>query len=169
MSNILLEQWKEMLDNQTEESVDSFWKDYSGTETRIYEDILRKQNPVFEGKISELADQYKTSSALIVGFLDGINTSLFEEIKLEALDEDSEISIKIDFEKLYFNMHLAGADYLYELTEWEAIFTPEKLFEIEKAFKKSKTVIKGEKIGRNDPCPCGSGKKYKKCCGIDEV
>ncbi len=26
-------------------------------------------------------------------------------------------------------------------------------------------VIKGEKVGRNDPCPCGSGKKYKKCCG----
>jgi preprotein translocase subunit SecA len=24
---------------------------------------------------------------------------------------------------------------------------------------------KGQKIGRNDPCPCGSGKKYKKCCG----
>ncbi|HBN84048.1 MAG TPA: hypothetical protein DDZ89_09410 [Clostridiales bacterium] len=23
----------------------------------------------------------------------------------------------------------------------------------------------GNKIGRNDPCPCGSGKKYKKCCG----
>jgi preprotein translocase subunit SecA len=30
---------------------------------------------------------------------------------------------------------------------------------------KPKTVVKGEKIGRNDPCPCGSGKKYKKCCG----
>jgi preprotein translocase subunit SecA len=28
-----------------------------------------------------------------------------------------------------------------------------------------KTVVKGEKVGRNDPCPCGSGKKYKKCCG----
>jgi preprotein translocase subunit SecA len=27
------------------------------------------------------------------------------------------------------------------------------------------TVIKGDKVGRNDPCPCGSGKKYKKCCG----
>jgi len=27
---------------------------------------------------------------------------------------------------------------------------------------------KGEKIGRNDPCPCGSGKKYKNCCGKDE-
>lgn len=30
------------------------------------------------------------------------------------------------------------------------------------------TVRKGEKVGRNDPCPCGSGKKYKKCCGQDE-
>lgn len=28
-----------------------------------------------------------------------------------------------------------------------------------------KTVVKGKKVGRNDPCPCGSGKKYKKCCG----
>jgi preprotein translocase subunit SecA len=26
-------------------------------------------------------------------------------------------------------------------------------------------VVRGEKIGRNDPCSCGSGKKYKKCCG----
>lgn len=25
--------------------------------------------------------------------------------------------------------------------------------------------VRVEKIGRNDPCPCGSGKKYKKCCG----
>ena len=31
-----------------------------------------------------------------------------------------------------------------------------------------KPIRKGEKVGRNDPCPCGSGKKYKKCCGINE-
>ena len=30
---------------------------------------------------------------------------------------------------------------------------------------KPKQVVKEPKIGRNDPCPCGSGKKYKKCCG----
>lgn len=29
-------------------------------------------------------------------------------------------------------------------------------------------VVNGSKVGRNDPCPCGSGKKYKKCCGKDE-
>ncbi len=32
----------------------------------------------------------------------------------------------------------------------------------------NKTVRKGNKVGRNDPCPCGSGKKYKKCCGMNE-
>ena len=40
--------------------------------------------------------------------------------------------------------------------------------EIEKEYKKSKTIVKGDRIGRNDPCTCGSGKKYKKCCGKDE-
>ena len=33
---------------------------------------------------------------------------------------------------------------------------------------KKRPVKKGEKVGRNDPCPCGSGKKYKKCCGANE-
>ena len=36
---------------------------------------------------------------------------------------------------------------------------------------KGRTVVKtkSQKVGRNDPCPCGSGKKYKKCCGRDEA
>jgi len=54
--------------------------------------------------------------------------------------------------------------------------TPEELFEEEKKHLQplprnskdgsvgEKTVVKEEKVGRNDPCPCGSGKKYKKCC-----
>lgn len=33
--------------------------------------------------------------------------------------------------------------------------------------EQNQPVIKGKKIGRNDPCPCGSGKKYKKCCGVN--
>ena len=32
-----------------------------------------------------------------------------------------------------------------------------------------KPVVKSVKVGRNDPCPCGSGKKYKKCCGQNET
>ena len=34
--------------------------------------------------------------------------------------------------------------------------------------EKKPVVNKKKKIGRNDPCPCGSGKKYKKCCGMNE-
>jgi len=59
----------------------------------------------------------------------------------------------------------AKADYLYTLEEWNSILSEEKRQEITKAYKRSKTVVKEKKTGRNDPCPCGSGKKYKKCCG----
>jgi len=36
---------------------------------------------------------------------------------------------------------------------------------VEEAKRKIQPVVKGAQPGRNDPCPCGSGKKYKKCCG----
>jgi Predicted metal-binding protein related to the C-terminal domain of SecA len=36
----------------------------------------------------------------------------------------------------------------------------------EAAAEAPRPIIRGPKIGRNDPCPCGSGKKYKKCCGL---
>jgi hypothetical protein len=164
----LLKEWKELLENQTETSVNNFWDEYSSTETRIYEDILRKKNAKISGVISKLAEEYKTSAVLIVGFLDGINSSLIDAVNLEGLDDESEISIMIDFESLYFHMLEAGADYLFELPEWKAILSENKIIEITKAYKRSKIVVKGERIGRNDPCPCGSGKKYKKCCGINQ-
>ena len=34
--------------------------------------------------------------------------------------------------------------------------------------QKLKPVVNDNKVGRNDPCPCGSGKKYKKCCGVNQ-
>ncbi|MNO77360.1 hypothetical protein D3C76_684670 [compost metagenome] len=73
----------------------------------------------------------------------------------------------MDLEKLYFNMLDAKAEYLYTLSQWEGIFSEEKRKEISKSYKESKTVRNENKIGRNDPCPCGSGKKYKKCCGVN--
>ena len=58
----------------------------------------------------------------------------------------------------------ADADYLYTLKAWEGIFSEDKIMQIIKDFKRSKIVHKEKEPGRNDPCPCGSGKKYKKCC-----
>ena len=71
----------------------------------------------------------------------------------------------IDLEKMYKLMIEYKAEHLSNLPQWDGIYDAEtrKHFALEQ--KKSKTIVKGEKIGRNDPCPCGSGKKYKKCCG----
>ena len=81
------------------------------------------------------------------------------------MTEDTEVSLAFDKEKLYKNMVDAKADWLYELPQWERIFDEETRKRLYREQKESGTIRKGKKIGRNDPCPCGSGKKYKKCCG----
>ncbi len=43
---------------------------------------------------------------------------------------------------------------------------PEDITDLEILLNPIKTRVAEEKVGRNEPCPCGSGKKYKKCCGI---
>jgi hypothetical protein len=57
------------------------------------------------------------------------------------------------------------ADWLYELPQWDNLLDEQTRKDLYKKQKLSGTVVKGKKIGRNDPCPCGSGKKYKQCCG----
>jgi preprotein translocase subunit SecA len=58
--------------------------------------------------------------------------------------------------------------------EIEEAFQRKKKRELEQArmagagdMQVQQVVRSGEKVGRNDPCPCGSGKKYKKCCGAN--
>jgi SWIM/SEC-C metal-binding protein len=41
---------------------------------------------------------------------------------------------------------------------------PEDIAEVQRLFNPPKPKQAGPKVGRNDPCPCGSGKKFKKCC-----
>ena len=101
----------------------------------------------------------------IAGFIDGINDTQENKIDLENLSEDSFVSLKIDFEVLYKKMVEYKADHLYNLPQWKNIFSEEHMKVLYKGQKSSKTYVREEKIGRNDPCPCGSGKKYKKCCG----
>jgi SWIM/SEC-C metal-binding protein len=42
---------------------------------------------------------------------------------------------------------------------------PEDVNDLELLLNPTKTKIAEKKVGRNEPCPCGSGKKHKKCCG----
>ncbi|MCR3757446.1 SEC-C metal-binding domain-containing protein [Clostridium felsineum] len=143
----------------------AFWKDYGEVEGNIYKKLLASHKKEVEGTIEALAAEYGSDSIFFMGFLDGINESIKEPLDLEKLEVTSNIKFEIDYEKLYFNMLEAKAEYLYELPQWEGIFSKEKRKEIKDSWKNSKTYVNKNKVGRNDPCPCGSGKKYKNCCG----
>jgi preprotein translocase subunit SecA len=162
----LYKDWTDMVvDYVRNKGEAAFWEEYGAIETRIYTKLLGNHKTNIKGKIEDLAAEYETSVVFFVGFLDGINESLIETMDLEALTKDDEIELKVDLEKLYFNMLDAKADYLYELPQWEGVYSKEKRREIHTKWKNSKTIVNKSKIGRNDPCPCGSGKKYKQCCG----
>ena len=141
------------------------WASYLESEQKIYEEILENKITKIEGTIAELSEKYKMPPDEIVAFVDGINEVLPELIDVKALTEESHVEINIDFERLYKKMVEYKADHLYSLPQWDNIFDEETRKVYYKEQKSSRTVVKGEKIGRNDPCPCGSGLKYKKCCG----
>ena len=165
----LLKDWRDHaygLDERTPEG-QNFWKEYFTVEKGIYEKLLADPRQVVEGTIPELAERYGTDIETMTGFMDGIDESLITSNDLDNVTEETKVVIRIDPEKLYMNMVQCNAEWLYTLPQWDAIFTKEKQEELYKKEKSSHTVIKPPKIGRNDPCPCGSGKKYKKCCGAN--
>ena len=163
----LLQQWRDMAyDQQADKAkLQQFWAIYFTKEKDIYAELLKNPDELVRGTVKELAEKYGLSIMEMTGFLDGINESLVEANPIEEMEEDTVVSLKFDKEKLYKNMVDAKADWLYELPQWDKIFDKEKKHELYLEQKKSGTIVKGPKIGRNDPCPCGSGKKYKQCCG----
>ena len=167
MAKTLLEQWRGTAYSETANKGDlqRLWADYFEKEKNIYISLLSEPDTEVKGSVKELADKYGVSLMIMVGFLDGINDSLVEANPIEEMDEDTVVSLKFDKELLYKNMVAAGADWLYSLEQWNNIFTPERQKELYKEQKRSTTIVNEAKVYPNDPCPCGSGKKYKKCCG----
>jgi hypothetical protein len=157
--------WKDLIEHQTDETFEDFWKEYSETETRIYSEILTHPKRPLAGTFKELVARFDADPVLFMGFLDGIQTSLVESFPLDSIDDGSQLSILVNPEALYLNMLIAGADYLHTLPQWDDVLSDSKRAAIIKAYKKTKIVVNNNKTGRNDPCPCGSGKKYKHCCG----
>ena len=162
----LYSQWQELINAHTSEAeLRRFWDGYFKAETEAYKKILSAHKAEYAGREEELAQFFGMPAEIFIGFIDGINTSLRSELPLEEIEKDTEIKLDIDFEKLYYNMLDCKAEWLYTLKEWEPILTPERRKEITHEFRTSRMFVKTAEPGRNDPCPCGSGKKYKKCCG----
>ena len=163
----LYENWMKKAFSQEGSSIEAVWEEYLPKEQKIYEYIIGEKVEKVEGKISELAERFNMTAEMIVAFIDGLNASLEEPFDMESLTEDSQVCININFEKLFKLMVEDKAEHLSTLPQWDGIFDEETRKRLALEQKKSKTIVKGEKIGRNDPCPCGSGKKYKKCCGAN--
>lgn len=162
----LYNQWKNtVVDYVKDKGETAFWDEYGAVQKSIFANILSKEKTELNGKISDLASQFGVSNVFFIGFLDSLNASLSEPITIEGLTESSEICVKLDFEKLYSSMLKAGIDYLYELPQWEAALSLEKRRNLKAKYKGLIPKKVSTKIGRNDPCPCGSGLKYKNCCG----
>ena len=163
----LLKQWRDIAYSETANKGDlqRFWAAYFENEKEIYAELLKNPDEVVKGTVKELAEKYDVDMMTMTGFLDGINDSLVEANPIDDMEEDTVVSLGFDKALLYKNMVAAGADWLYGLEEWNAIFDEETQKALYKEQKSSTTVVKEQKIYPNDPCPCGSGKKYKKCCG----
>lgn len=165
----LLQEWRDFAYGHDMNSREGqlFWANYFNIEKEIYKKILADSDKVREGSVESLAKEFDTELNYFVGFLDGINDSLVKPNPVEEMDKKTKVNLTYDKEKLYYNMVAAKANWLYGLEEWEPLLSEERRKELYREQKSSNTVVKGKKIGRNDSCPCGSGKKYKKCCGAN--
>ncbi|MFI3200437.1 MAG: SEC-C metal-binding domain-containing protein [Eubacteriales bacterium] len=163
----LYQNWQSIAYSETTDKgeLQRFWSEYFLVEKGIYEEILKDTNIVVKGTVKELAEKFQVDLLRMTGFLDGINESLKKPNDLENLEEDSKVQLGYDIELLYKNMVAAEAEWLYGLEAWQTILDDNTRKHLYKEQKSSTTVVKEEKVYPNDPCPCDSGKKYKKCCG----
>ena len=139
-----------------EEYPDNAWG-YIGYSDQYW---LEKDNKNYEKALKILNEAYNRStldeSDDIVERLTGLHIAIKEkelEEYLKKKKSDEKRPIVPEYSTLY-----------QELLEKRRRITTK--LERKNIYKNNgQTIVKGRKIGRNEPCPCGSGKKYKKCCG----
>lgn len=117
----LLETWRKLAyeTEMDQKNASEFWGSYFNQEKAIYEQILTDSDTVVKGTVKELAEKFGVEVLLMTGFLDGINDSLKTPNPIETMDENTEVSLDYDKEKLYYNMVGCKADWLYELPQWD--------------------------------------------------
>ena len=165
----LFELWNNYGEDAKERSVEEYKKvveNYLGRERDVYAQLLSNTEEIVEGTIADLGKRFNMDEVEFLGFVDGINSSLVNgEYDLTNFTGESTVRLEFDLKKLYWNMLDAKAEWLYNWPQWNTLLTDIERATIKREYNKTKTVVKAKKIGRNEPCPCGSGKKYKQCCG----
>jgi len=165
----LINSWKRIAFDTKNQPVQHIWDDYLAKEKAVYMDLLKTKTSRIEGTVTELADKFGMSLPQMAAFFDGIHECVDNLPSVDEIEETTAIAIDVEFDRLYKQMVEYKAENLYNLPEWDNVFTEEEQKALYSEQKRSHTIVRNEdKIGRNDPCSCGSGKKYKKCCAAAE-
>lgn len=136
-----------VVDNKWMEHLDHMDMLREGINLRAY----GQRNPLVEYKIEAL-DMFEEMEAAIQ---DQIASLMYHvSIVTPEQQQDTEAAIEAQRSKLSDHLQNAQASHGDEVSAAEA--------------KQKPVTNDGEKVGRNDPCPCGSGKKYKNCCGKND-
>ena len=164
----ILEQWREIAYNQQADrnQLQRFWANYFNIEKGIYEQLLSNPDEVVSGTVKELAEKYGQDVMTMVGFLDGINDSLKIPNPIETMDENTKVTLAFDKELLYKNMVDAKADWLYELPQWNSIFSEEKRKELYDYYKNAGYKVK---IYDYPTLHAAGGKRYLREFDIEEL
>ena len=133
------------------QSVDSYWREHLAALDHLRQGIhLRsyaQKTPTQEYK--------KEAFELFALMLDMINTEVTKILLKVQIRSEAELQ-KVEEPETPKNVQYHHADYEQALEEANA----------DPAASDAQTFVRqGQKVGRNDPCPCGSGKKYKQCHG----
>jgi preprotein translocase subunit SecA len=143
----------------------------------IEERLLEHANSLYEEREQELGPDnmrvlerlvmLRTIDRLWVDHLTAME-NMRQGIGLEAAGQRDPLVIYKQRGHDTFQSLLAGITHDVAHTSFKVTIAKEKVSApspMAQAAKRKEAVAAGNKVGRNDPCPCGSGKKYKKCCG----
>jgi len=127
-------------------NIDNFWVDHLEAIDALKEGIgLRGY-----GQRDPLVEFKKESYVLFQKLLNNIQEGVAQTIYRVELSSQTENKVTEELPQEY-HANWSGGDNVSSTSSFLATNEP--------------SLIKKKKVGRNDPCPCGSGKKYKKCCG----
>lgn len=120
-------------------SIDSRWTDHIDTMDQLRQGIHLRSY----GQQNPLRDYQNEGHQLFDNMMMNIEEDVSKYILKSVITVEDDV--ERDKAKEYKGQHVSAED------------GKEKV--------KAKPIVKGNQVGRNDPCPCGSGKKYKNCCG----
>lgn len=154
--------------NSLKDTLVSYLKNaYDKKEDEIGNDVMRYLERVITLQIID--NQWKDHLLAMDHLKEGIGLRGYGqrdpliEYKKEAFDMFAEMTSRISTEVL-------RRLYRIQIEKKESV-KKEPLRQQRLSYNRGETAVqtirRGKKVGRNDPCPCGSGKKYKKCCGLN--